>query len=402
VTLNPGVIKMAAAQGASALGDAAATVTLTLRLNDTTHSSWLVATLMFVILGPSVVGAPVTGRLVSRFGARSMFVAAAAVQAAAACALAVTSGATPTLALAVVLGAGFAVAQPATLTMLPALTGEDGIVPANSLMQAVDTSAWLAGPLLGAGLLVLGAARVPLLLDAGSFAIAALLIGTIRPASMAGDPSGPPAGRRLLDGVRYVLQDRPLAGLIAIRAVMALVTAMASIAEVFLARDVLHADALGYASLGTGFMAASLVGNALTQRFSGRITTVVMIGVVVAGLGIAATGVAPTITVAIFPYSLAGLAYGMQSTANRSMMQRHVASTVPGDQRADVFAVLVAVAMGVQLAGFACGAAVIAAAGPRQILLLAGAGAALAGLAGYVRWSAWFAVMRARTSAERG
>jgi MFS family permease len=401
VTLSPGVIKMAAAQGASALGDAAATVTLTLRLNDTTHSSWLVATLLFAILGPSVIGAPVAGRLVSRFGARSMFVAAAAAQAAAACALAVTSGATPTLALAVVLGTGFAVAQPATLTMLPALTGEDGIVPANSLMQAVDTSAWLAGPLLGAGLLVLGAARVPLLLDAGSFAIAALLIGTIRiPASIAGEPSA--GRRRLLDGVRYVLHDRPLAALIAIRAVMALVTAMASIAEVFLARDVLHADAIGYAALGAGFMAASLVGNALTQRFSGRITTVVTIGVLVAGLGIAATGLAPTITVALFPYSVAGLAYGMQSTANRSMMQRHVASTVPGDQRADVFAVLVAVAMGVQLAGFACGAAVIAAAGPRQILLLAGAGAALAGLAGYVRWSAWFAAMRVRTSAERG
>ena len=80
MTLSPGVIKMAAAQGASALGDAAATVTLTLRLNDTTHSSWLVATLLFAILGPSVIGAPVAGRLVSRFGARSMFVAAAAAQ----------------------------------------------------------------------------------------------------------------------------------------------------------------------------------------------------------------------------------------------------------------------------------------------------------------------------------
>jgi Na+/melibiose symporter-like transporter len=386
------VLRMVVAQGASTLGDAAATVTLALRLHDTTHSGWLLAALMFAILGPSVACAPAAGRVVGKLGPRRAFVLAACLQAAAVSALAAVTGPAPTLALAVVVGAGFAAAQPAALTLLPSVVREDGLTRANSWLKSADWAGWMAGPLIGGALVTVGAARLPLLLDGLSFVIAGALIAAVRPGAApagepgpAGQPDQPqpqPESNGWRAGLRYAVGDRPLAALLLIATIAGVALAMASIAEVFLARDVLRAGPLGYAALGAAFMGGTVAGALLTPRLS-RFPALTSIGFLApAGAGIALTGLAGTITQALACYALAGLAAGVQANACRSMVQRHVVRQVPGDLHAQVFSVFVAATIGAQLAGFVLGAAVIQAAGARPAMWLAGGGAALAGLVG--------------------
>ena len=54
--------------GTAAFGDAAAMITLMLRLYRTADASWAVTALLFAILGPSAVLAPVTARILARVG----------------------------------------------------------------------------------------------------------------------------------------------------------------------------------------------------------------------------------------------------------------------------------------------------------------------------------------------
>lgn len=384
---------MVLAQGTSTLGDAAATVTLALRLHDATHSGWLVAGLLLAILGPSVVAAPAAGAVVSRLGPRTAFVLAACVQAAAVSALAVAGGTGPTLALAALTGAGFAVTQPAAMALLPSVVSGEAIAGANALLKTADWAGWTAGPLIGGGLVGLGAARLPLLLDGLSFLVAAGLTGAIRAGQVpaAVPPARAPARTRpgWLTGLRCAAADRPLAFLLLIAGVAGVAVAMGSIAEVFLARDVLRAGPLGYAALGAVFMAGTVAGGLLTprlRRFPAGTTTGCL---ALAGAGVLGTGLAVATAQAMASYALAGVAIGVQMIACRSMVQRRVAGQVPADWQADVFAVFIAVTMGAQLAGFALGAAVIQAAGPRPAMCLAGGSAVLAGLLGYPRWRAW-------------
>jgi MFS family permease len=385
---------MVAAQGASSLGDAAATVTLALRLYDKSHSSWVVAGLLVAILGPSVVGAPLAASLVGRFGPRRVLITANSLQAIAASALAAVSGPGSTLVLTVAVGAGFAVTQPAALALLPRLVDDDGIVRANSLVRTADWTAWTVGPLVGGGLLETANGGLPLILDAVSFLAAAIIIagihsaGGAEPATGNGDAGS--AGRRF-DRLRRVMRDRPVRALLLIVGSISLFVPMASIGEVFLAREVLRTSAFGFTTLGTAFTAGTVAGTILAPRVCRRETAAVMgsLMLMLTGFSIAIVGMAETLQLALVPYTLAGLAFGVQTTATRSIIQPYVATQVRPDDRAYVFSVYVAVGMGSQLAAFLCGATVIQLVGARPVMWLAGGGAALAGLLGYLRRSVW-------------
>jgi MFS family permease len=395
--LSRDVLRMVAAQGASTLGDGAAMVTLILRLHNTTHSSWLVASLLFAMLGPSVVGAPLAAGLVCRLGPGRVFVTATGMQAATAAALAAVSGPGPTLALATGLGAGFALTQPASLTLLPRLVADEGITSANSLLRSADWIGWTAGPLIAGGLLTVGLRELPLLIDSVSFLVAAVMIAGIGAAGgpepgaergetgqAGGTADRAPGGR--LRRWRDAGSDRQVRALLLIAGLSGLFVPMSALAEVFLARDVLRASDFGYTTMGAAFTAGMVVGTLLAPRLGSREAVTVAGSLILAGAGIGVVGLVGTVQLTLFPYALAGLAVGVQLMANRSMLQRYLTRQVRPELHPDIYSGYVAATMGAQLAGFACGAALLGVAGARPVMWVAGGGTALVGAIGWLRW----------------
>ena len=111
------------------------------------------------------------------------------------------------MAVAFVLGAPFAAHAAARQTALAGISGDDEhqLTRLGGLLSAANEGASTLGPVLG-GLLVglLGADGV-LLVDAGSYVVAVLLVAVALPHVVASDRIG-----RVRDGLRWLAQDRPL------------------------------------------------------------------------------------------------------------------------------------------------------------------------------------------------
>jgi MFS family permease len=116
------------------------------------------------------------------------------------------------LGLAFLTGAFFPAHFASQRTILPALLGEaaDELTRGNAVLQAANRLPMVLGPALG-GLLVaaLGAPAV-LVIDAGSYALSALLVTTLVPRTADGAASPAEDGGGLWDGARELARERVL------------------------------------------------------------------------------------------------------------------------------------------------------------------------------------------------
>jgi MFS family permease len=378
----PGLLVTVAA--AATIGDAAAMVTLTIRLYAAEHSGWAIAALLLAILGPSVVLAPLTARILARVSVWRALVVTSAAQAAAAVVLARVTAPGPTLALVVVLGAGLALSQPALLSAVPDLVGPDRLAQANALIRTANWGGWTVGPLIGGVLASAGQAPAALLLEATSFVVAGACFAALSRLSTPGTPAQPTAAPTIRAALGYIRRDAALPGLLLTVGMINICTFITGVAEIFFAREALHAGDTGYAALLSAWSACMIAGNLLAPRAARRTpwgssraagrppwgaSRTALLAVAVTGAGLAAAAAAPSLIAAIGAYGVAGAGFGLQSTLIRTMIQQRAA----GPLRTPVCTVWVAVDMGTQLAGYLAGGVALLA-GPRAALLAAGAG----------------------------
>ena len=166
-------------------------VTLTIRLYAAEHSGWAITALLLAILGPSVLLAPLTARILARVSVWRALVVTSAAQAAAAVILAKVTAPGPTLALVVVLGAGLALSQPALLSAVPDLAGPGRLTQVNALIRTANWGGWTVGPLIGGVLASAGQAPAALLLEAASFVLAGACFAALSPLSTPPTPAPP-------------------------------------------------------------------------------------------------------------------------------------------------------------------------------------------------------------------
>jgi MFS family permease len=167
----------------SLLGDEAAVVALTLPLHDSGGGSGAIAALFVAGLLPLVGFAAIAGRLVDRYDSRYLLGWSGAAQAGLCAALAMVHSTPAVLALVAALGVGQAVNGTTWQALLPSVVGVDRLPAAMSAVQAATTAAFIAAPAAGGVLTGLYGARIPLLLDAATFAgltVAGLLVRTRR------------------------------------------------------------------------------------------------------------------------------------------------------------------------------------------------------------------------------
>ena len=314
-------------------GGSAAYIALVSAIYGETGSALWVSAAIFSSVVASVVSAPFAGWIGDHFDRRSVLIGADV--AAAAVSLAMAATAKHAVALVVLLGLS-SIAQspfePASASALPNVVPEVDLPRANALVAATSSAGYLLGPLLGGAVLAAGASPAALFaVDAGTFALSALVLATIRRPFGRGSTREHPG---LLAGLRLIAGERALRATVLAGTVSLLGVGIVDVASYPRSLD-LEGGAAGYGAMtallgGGGLLGAALAGRVL--RLGPAQVLVAAFSASAAGLALA--GAAPVLAIALVGMALAGAGRGVGDVAAVTLIQAHAADAV----RSRVFA----------------------------------------------------------------
>ncbi|WP_116948866.1 MFS transporter [Jiangella endophytica] len=296
------------AQTQSRVGDQLARVALALLVYERTASAGLTAVIYALTLLPPLVTAPLLAGLADRYPRRTVMVTVDVARAAFAGLMAIPGMPLPLLAALVVamtcLQPLFAAGRTATL---PAVLTGDRFAVGLGIMTATDGLAQIAGFTVG-GLVVMwaGGPHVALGANAVTFLLsAALLRWGLRPHRPGGDAARRPSGFALA-GVRLVVGDRRLLGLVSLIWLFGLFLGPEAVAAPY--ADQIGAGAAAVGLLMAADVAGSVVGAALVTRvrrvWRDRLTAPLAVAT---GLPLVATVAGPPLPVTVALWALSGL-----------------------------------------------------------------------------------------------
>ena len=318
-----GVLFLATA--GSAIGTYLAAVALTVHIYDQTGSGIWVAVLLIADFAPIVLIGLLLGPLVDRLSRRWLMVTSDVARFGIFGALVFVDSPAAIVALAAVSGIATGFFRPAAYAGLPNLVHDDELTNANSLLQTIETLAWMVGPVLGGVMLTAWGPSVPYGVNAVTFLVSAYLIYRIPEAKLRSEESLT-AGhwRDVADGIRLVLTSPPLRTVIVVYNVVVVGSAATNVAEVVFAKDVLGAGNIGFGiivgasgvglALGSYLAAPSLGKAGLRRHYVGSILLMAV------GWGGAALS---TSIYMVVPFVVAGtIGNGAAIVANQLFVQR--------------------------------------------------------------------------------
>jgi MFS family permease len=366
------------AVGLSALGDWIALVPLTIHLQEATDSGMTIALLYFAIWAPSVVLAGPAGLLADRFDPRRVLLLVSLGQAVVAVGLAFVGGTGVILGLAVLLGIGFAVAQPAEFALVPRVAGEARLAVANGRVETARYAGFAVGPLLGGVLAAAGGLEVAMLVNAATFLVVGLAAIVVRCPHSEFCLAPEPAVGRAWSGAKYLVQDRLLGVVMMVAFVSLLFMTTNWAANVFFAKDDLGLGDVGYGLLLTSWTVGMVLGATLLSRrvASGMLAVGAVVAIVVQGAGLAGPAVWLVPALAFAFFFVGGLAHGTKNVLVRTLIHERVPSSLHGR----AFAAYNGLRNGAELVALVAGGLLVGAIGARWTMLVAGAVPMLAGL----------------------
>jgi MFS family permease len=273
----------------------------------------LVAAAGFLPIG---VLSPLGGVLADRLDRRKWLIATTLGETAFASALALLAAAghpSPAAVTLLVFGGGSmaAIGFPAYQAMMPDLVPPDDLGAAISLSSAQFNLGRVIGPALAGLAIVAGGYEVAFAVNALSFFAVLVALQLVRLPAAVRAPDGEPLRRRLAEGARATMANRPARLAVMLISVVAL-TASPFIALVpAMALEVFHSKATGTSVLitaqGIGAVSGALAITPLVRRFGRRR---VLVGDVVALCGLLVLyGLAPDLWLAAAALLLVGAAY---------------------------------------------------------------------------------------------
>jgi len=361
----------------SFLGDGIATVALTLAVQARYGSGPAVGALVFSAALPHVLG-PLAGTVADRVDSRRLMIGCdvgqLAIYGGLAAHLPPLQALLPLVALANLLATLF---RPAGTIAVPAIAGPELLLSANAWLGLALNLQVAVGPVAGAAAYGLGGVRGALALDAATFACSALLLVRLRLPPLARG-AGARFMRDFRDGLRYARTDRLTRTLFLTSFAFVLFAAVDNVALVFLARESLGTGALGFGVLLTAFGAGMILAALALTRPRVRISpsAVYVGGLLLCGIGTAATGVSPVLAAAVAAQAVAGAGNGAENVGVETLVQRAVPQPLLGRVAGTIGSAPV---LGNALAALATGF-VLAATSPRTAFVIGGAGAAATAL----------------------
>lgn len=226
-----------------------------------------------------------------------------------------------------VLGLGIAISSPALQALVPALVPPADLESAVALNAVIGNIARAVGPGLGAVLMLIGGPEAAFAFAAFShLAFAGAMVVVRTPKLKAG------AGRRrILDGFRYLREDREMTLLLIAVAALGfgvdpILTLTPAIAEM------LRSDAGGVGWMASTFgvtavIAAGILG---TMRRWMTLRVLGVFGFVVLAVGLAVVALAPAVSVAVAGFGIAGFGFLIATTGVTTRIQRDVPEEIRG------------------------------------------------------------------------
>jgi MFS family permease len=369
---------LVAAVGLSALGDWIALVPLTLHLQEATGSGITIALLYIAFWAPSVVLAGPAGLLADRHDPRRVLLLVSLAQATVAVALAFAGGTALILALAALLGIGFAVAQPSEFALVPRIAGEARLALANGRVETARYAGFAVGPLLGGMLAAAGGLQVAMLVNAATFVVVGAAATIVRcPHSEFCLAPEPPVGRAWT-GAKYLVQDRVLAVVMTVAFVSLLFMTTNWAANVFFAKDDLGLGDVGYGLLLASWTVGMVLGATLLPRRIGPgvLALGALVAIVIQGLGLAGPALWLVPALAFSFFFVGGVAHGTKNVLIRTLIHERVPSSLHGR----AFAAYNGLRNAAELVALVAGGLLVSTIGARWTMLLAGAIPIVAGL----------------------
>jgi MFS family permease len=394
IAANPSFRSLWIARLLSFFGDSVGLIALLLYTAERFGSGLAVAFLM--LAGDFVPGlvSPVAGAISDRLDRRLVMISCELIQGALVAVIALKLPTLPILlGLVAVQSCVAAVFQPASRSAIQGMVADTDLERANAAIgfgtHGMDGFAPLAGALLLAWLSIRGL----LLLDAGTFGAAAILLATLpvlRPAqSAAGQHGDPLAGTEALarqgwrhlmadagEGVSYLWRNKLIRAITIAFCAVVLFNGVDDVVLVFLSRKTLHggnsAASLVYAGAGIGLLIGFLLIARASQRL--RVLVLILAGYAVSSLGNLLTGVSFAIVVAFGFQAVRGIGLAAMDVGHNTLIQRQV----PPDMQGRVFGnVYGAVGASAGLA-YLLGGALLDATNARITLIAAGGGGLVA------------------------
>lgn len=340
------------ATAGSAFGTYVAAIALVIHIKQQTGSGIWVAALLIAEFAPIVVIGLLFGPLVDRLSRRWLMVVSDLVRVGLFVALMFVNSPTAIVVLAALVGVATGFFRPAAYAGLPNLVSDDELTNANSLLQTVETLAWMLGPVLAGLMLTVWSPSVPYAVNAVTFLVSAYLIYLI-PESKLRSQESLTAGhwRDVADGLKLVVKTPPLRTVLVIWSAVLLGSAAVNVAEVFFAQDVLLAGDIGFGVIvgasGVGlavgsYLAAPAIGRVgLRRHYVGSIALM--------GLGWGGAALSTSIYMAVPFVVAATIGNGAAIVANQIFVQRGATDRFRGRALATIMSMNYAV-LGVAMA----------------------------------------------------
>jgi MFS family permease len=384
VLRNHRFLRLWLAQIVSNLGDWAYIIAVEISFASNIAANDLLVRATAIFLGvegltSAVVGLTIAGPIVDRFPRRAVMVTADIARCLAVATLFVVHDPTwlHVIGVAATLGAFRSVFHPAMMATVPDLVEGDAIVVANGLLTSTFHLAIMIGPALGAALVAAVGPSSAFLLNAGSFALSAvLLIGLRMPTSSAPRRERFSPLADLREGAGYIARSRLARGIALVMGMSLLLLAAQSPFQVALVRRVL-APGGGHASwalilgamtttVGVGMVLGSALTPWLSRRFAGRTLLVGALVVIAVSFAVVSrVTLVPLVLVALCGNGLAG---GCVNVTYETLLQ----VGTPARLRGRVFATVESASDGAYVLGAAMVAGLFATAPPQDAFLVIG------------------------------
>jgi MFS family permease len=309
---------------ASGIGNWLALIALQIDVYDRTQSGWWVGGLLVANILPAVFLGLLLGPLVDHLSRKGLMIASDLGRLAVFCALPFVESTWAIIVLAALAGVGNAFFRPAVLAGLPNLVRADLLPGANALLQLVEWTTTAVGPLAGGAIVAASGPDLAYWVNAGTFAVSALLIAPIPGRLLQGArPIGRGHWRDLADGFTVVRRSRALLCVLVAWSIVMAASGIINVAEIFLAKRSYDAGDFGFGLLwcgsGVGLIVGGLAAATLIQRDLAS-SYVRLLGLFAVGIGCAA--VAPNVWIGAVGMAIAGFGNGGAVVANITLVQR--------------------------------------------------------------------------------